>query len=400
MTTIDYPKIYRSSVLSRIFLVILASAMFCNGLWLASFAGNSPVFGYTIATALVAGSVFWIIAILKSKITLYQDRVEQTGLFNVTELRLEDIRGYRSTQIKSTTIFELVPNNPALKKIALSKTVFQDGLFSAWTKNLPSLDELDQHAVDLQIAEDASLGATPELRRAKVKSLRRTAQILGYGYLILSIIIAIYPHPLWLTLFLMTGPLIAIAMVGLSPANFTMLETDKVILLRKGNLSPLLMFSLAPLYVIFSAATEGGPRFPLHGGPLLIPSLIAGFVLTFIIWRVSRAGKNSGWLLLTILFVMMFYALGSQALINAALDNGASTNFVLRVTGKYRTTGKGAADYLTVARPDATYDGEIKIRTPDSVYRATALYGTVCAQIHPGALGLPWETVSACDSAP
>lgn len=393
----DYPKSYRPSVASRILFAVLGIIFCLLATMVVMGAGkvNTPIIflsGLTVVMGILIPAIS-----LTAKVTLYPDRIEQSGLFGSNELRRQDIQGYRSRKVKSTTYIDLVPANDQSKKISVTNAYAKDGTFSAWLKDLRNLDEEDQKSVDLEIAQDESLGATPEERKARVASLRKTANFITYACMAVVIAISIYPHPAWLAAaILFLAPWLAIAMVAWSGNNFTIVELDRTTLLRKGGLFQLLIFPIIGFYMIFINPNNGMPRFPLDWQQLLLPSIIGGIAMVAIVLMVSRGAKLKPAILLAILPSLIIYSGGSLVMANDLLDHMDARKYTLAVISKHRTTGKGAASYFGVTSSDNLYDGDTSIKVSNDIYNQTKLGDTICAQIHPGALGMKWETVDRC----
>jgi hypothetical protein len=393
----DYPKSYRPSVASRILFVVLGIILFLIAALMVMSAGkvNNPVI-FASGLMVVMGILLPVIS-LTAKVTLYPDRIEQSGLFGSNELRRQEIQGYRSRKVKSTTYIDLLPANDQLKKISVTNTYAKDGAFSAWLRDLRNLDEEDQRTVDLEIAKDESLGATPEERRARVASLRKTGNFITYACLAMVIAISIYPHPAWLAAaILILAPWLAIAMVTWSGNNFTIVELDKTTLLRKGSLFQLLIFPIFGFYMIFINPNNGMPRFPLDWQQLLLPSIIGGIAMVAIVLMVSRGAKLKPAILLAILPSLIVYSGGTFVMANGLFDHADARKYTLAVISKHRTTGKGAASYFGVTSRDNLYDGDKLIKVPNNIYNQMKIGDTICAQIHPGALGMKWESVDGC----
>lgn len=394
--TAEYPKTYRPSLPVRLFGA-LAGIFFCGaGAVLAAGTGFSA-FSYLLGGALVLAGMFIAAVALMARTTLYEDRISQAGVFGTKELRREDISGYRAQQINGTTYIELLPYSAQLKKISVGKSLSKDGGLAGWLTKIPNLDELDQRAVDRETEQDASLGATPELRKARVQKLKKFAQYLSLGYVLLTVVVAVFPDPGWLALtVILAGPWIAVALVLWSKENFTFVESDKKIALRKGNLLQLLVSPMVPIFILLTTEKGDTFRFPLDWHPLLLPALAGGAAMTALIWLVQRSGKANFTLLLTMCVPMIVYAGGATALFNSAFDRHDARSFAVTVVKKYRTTGKGAADFFTLASDDPAYTGRLSVKAPYGLYAATDIGGTVCAQIHPGFFDMSWETISGC----
>ena len=398
--SVEYPKVYRPSVVSRIFSAVLGIFLCFIAiilLYLPS-KGNANIGPFVMAGIIALTGVFLAISSWASKVTLYQDRIEQSVMFTRKVLPRIGILGYRIRVVKNSKLLELVPANSQFKAMTMTKSYADDPLFKTWLQGLSNLDEEDQKAVDQEIINDVSLGTTPEERLAKVASLRRITTFLSFGIIPVVIGLSIFPNPLWLAVAIpILCPWIAIALVVLWGENFTIISLDKKTMLRKGNLLTLISTPSMAFIIILLNPRGGMPNFPLNWHPLLIPSIVGGLLMVGVILLVSQGEKTKlPTLIGVLLFPMTVYAGGTLFLANGLLDHKPPSSYTLIVMNKHYTTGKGAADYLDVMSSDDRYDGNTTIKVDSSLYSTTDINGTVCAQIHPGALGMKWETVGHC----
>ncbi len=388
----SYPKIYRPN---SVILCCLGLLLILPGFTVFSRYITDPSI-YLILAGLAGVGIFLILGAFKYKTLLYRDRITQTGVFSSKELRRDDIRAYRQRTFKGAPFLDLLPADSRLKTITVTRTALNDPAFTAWLRGLEDLDAAETKAVDLALAQDDHLSGTLEDRKAQVKELLKAPNYFAYGYGAALALVVFYPHPAWLQVAVpMMGPWMAIALMATRRRDYTILGTG-AILFRKGSLVPLFMLSVFFIYLVFKLEADGGPRLPLDWQRLITPSLIGATLITAIAWVVSRGEKINHFTLLKIFFPMLVYSGGSLALINSVLDHNKASIFTLTVKGKHQTSGKGAANYLDVFSNDHGYDGDTTIRTSAGVYRAATIDDTICAAIHPGALGMRWESVTTC----
>ena len=340
--------------------------------------------------------------IWSSKTVLYQDRVVQYRFFSQCEILRRDLLGYRTpvlrTQYGPIKSVDLLPKNDQLRKLSIPGTFASDAQFIAWLEGIPNLDAEETQAAEREIEQDASLGNTPSERKARAQSLTQWGGRIGVGYLAANLVIGFYPHPVALALIIpLIGPWIAIAMVALRGDDFTILENGRAISMKKGNLLPLLASPLAALFAIFRVQADGPTQLPINVGPIAEAAMVGGMVMTFLVWVVSRNQNITLRSWLASFFVLTIYSAGILGLENGLFDHGFVNDYVLHVDREYQTHGKGAANYIEVSSPDRTYAGSHKISVPYSTYKAVTVGGTVCAQVHPGSLGMPWENVRPCE---
>ncbi|HAT31046.1 MAG TPA: hypothetical protein DCW29_09415 [Janthinobacterium sp.] len=300
-------------------------------------------------------------------------------------------------KVKNAVYFDLFPRDGQLRKISVAQAIFTDAVFSAWMRDIPDLRALDQQSVDLAIARDASLGATPEKRKEKVRRLHRAAKYMNVGSVAAAVVMGLYPHPIHLVMTMtLIAPWIAIGMAYRSQGNFTIAETEQTVLLRKASLLQLILLPALPISLVFTNAGVGMPHFPLKWGQPLFPAIMGGLIMTWLIWQTARGAPIKSSVLLLIFSAMSIYAGGLLAMLNSVFDHHGGSDYTLTVLGKHRTSGRGAADCFTVASTDPSYDGQTSIRAPREIYDATEVNATICAHIHPGIFGWRWESIDSC----
>lgn len=346
---------------------------------------------------------FWTIGLaIYSETTLYRDRIVQRGIFSKNELRLHDIRGYKRLIGKVQGI-ELVPNDRLLKAIQISSTDAKTTQLMSWLKDKPSLDGLglidpEEEVVDLAIAQDASLGATAEDRKSNVASIRVKTNIFTGAYFVAVFVLSFVPSLTWLfmTSFVLM-PWIAIGLVACSDANFTILERDKKILLRKVDLSFLAMGSVVFFSLMFRGLEINQAfRFPIDWTPLLHASLVIGLLMLTLVRTLQTQTKAEILMSIGLWLAFTFYAANSLMIFNSFIDKSAPNKHTLEIRQLYESKGKRTSYHLSVASSDASYNGDTKFQIPMDLYRELKLNGKVCVVTHAGALGMAWQSIEVC----
>lgn len=125
---------------------------------------------------------------------------------------------------------------------------------------------------------------------------------------------------------------------------------------------------------------------------LLIPAIIGGLLMAACAAWAAPILRERLPNLLVAFFVMALYAGGGIALLDAGMDAAQPEEFQVKVLAKRQTTGKYAANYLTIMPwGPRTESGDVPVSC--ELYRRTAIGQTVSIQLYPGWVGLPWYTV-------
>lgn len=397
----DYPRIYRPSISSRIAFLVLGFLLIFQAIILIS-APSTNAFANVLSIALsiifAISGVFISILAMFSKITLYSDRVEQSLPLKTKILLRTELLGYVIRTVKGKQYIDLLPKNKQLKKITVPSIYRVDGVFDAWIKGLRDLGAEEQNVVEQEIMNDVSLGATPDERLARVRTIRTYTNYAMVGALIIIAVLCVFPHPRWLAISVpIICPWIAIVMIFLWGNNFTIIEIDRISSLRKANILPLIFLPTTSYFVLFRIPRHGIPVMPLDWHKLIVPSIVGGLTITLIILIISQSRAiNLARLAGMVMMPLTIYSGGTIAMANVLLDHHPDKNYTLTVLNKYQTTGKGAANYLQVASTDSSYHGYSTVKVSFDLYRSIEIGSMVCAHIHSGALDMAWEKVEEC----
>jgi len=132
--------------------------------------------------------------------------------------------------------------------------------------------------------------------------------VATYGYFAVVILLFFLSVPKHILIIcLAAGPLICIGLLAYS-RHFTIIELDKVSLLRKLNLQPLLMFSSVAFYPVLLGVRPGLASFPLHWQKPLVLALAGGILLTLLVINFSRGAKLTWAGIFAILPPLVVYA--------------------------------------------------------------------------------------------
>jgi hypothetical protein len=407
----DLIKIYRLPIEIQIVLSLIGILMAVGGLVLLGLVVfiSATLTKIGAITLLLLGLLLlplgiWMLALaILAETTLYRNRIVQRSIFSSCELLGQDIRGYQRLQGKAEGI-QLLPSDSRLKPIDVSLLDAKTPEFAGWLKAIPNLDgsaliDADELEVDCAITQDASLGATPEERKAKARMMRTTVNILTGGYIVVVGVVSFIPSLAWLymTLFVLM-PWIAISLVARSPQNYTILERDKKALLRKADLLFLVSAPtiFAPVAMQRMLEVNQPLQAPAHFLPLLLLSITCGLAMLGLIAAISTGIKPKILAYLGFWFAFSIYAAQSLGMVNCFFDFAEAKNYQLVINQKHQSKGRRTSNQLVVKSIDASYSGSTQLTVPLSLYNAVQVNDTICAQMHLGFLKMEWESISLC----
>lgn len=156
------------------------------------------------------------------------------------------------------------------------------------------------------------------------------------------------------------------------------------------NLSHVYLFSaLWPGVVAVTSLTP-----PLRWSLIVAIGVVIGLVLTAVAVRDVRAWNRAG--LLALLALTSFYGVGLAASLNQDMDSGTPQIHTAHVLAKRTGRHRHRHYYYLKLAPwgPQTSSGEAKVN--EYFYRNVSVGGTVCIDLYPGALAIPWYHAKDC----
>ena len=130
-------------------------------------------------------------------------------------------------------------------------------------------------------------------------------------------------------------------------------------------------------------------------GPLA-SILVGALLLTFSAMKVDPGlyKRSSALVILAIAFGLYGYGAGME--INALLDFKPGKIFPVEVSEKDRRGNRGFARLYLTIEPWGPIYKEQTVVVRSNLYFGTKVGGKLCADLHEGALKIPWYTLSRC----
>ena len=122
--------------------------------------------------------------------------------------------------------------------------------------------------------------------------------------------------------------------------------------------------------------------------------MLAAVLIVTILWAIPAAREKLGTLAL-ILILTLPYGYGASTLGNALLDHSSALNYPATVYRMFVTSGRNRTPMLRLGPWGPRTTAEDAAVSWD-LYRSTKVGETVCAQLHAGALGIPWFRIAKC----
>jgi hypothetical protein len=337
--------------------------------------------------------IYLISAVLTSRLILGPDFIEVKDFLSSKLLRRSDIAGYRilPTQYISTLVFQ--PTPAERKKLKIPLFFRTDAAFGEWFLGIPNLDreDLGQSMAELEavVARDTpGIEATEE----RIAAAYRTVKILNWAAGIASGWAWIYPNPYPLSMLAVGAlPLIAIVLLARSHGLYQIEG-------RRNDARP----SLAVAFIFPSCVLAFRAIQDLHfleWKPLLLATSTLAAVLTIFLLQSDPHFHNRAVAAVSMFFIGTMFCFGAIAQFDVLADHQAPATYQTEVLGKRADNGRTTTYYLRVAPWGPRHDSD-EIAVSRSLYRAINPGQAVSIRLYPGALHLPWFSVSPGAASP
>lgn len=231
----------------------------------------------------------------------------------------------------------------------------------------------------------AERGASPVDRAAPAAAHRAAkAGVALSVVLALPVLFWRFP-PAWLLVLPCLSPLIALALVRWSGDAITLSGVAE-----PGRPSVFVM-AVSPAIVGYRAAQDLNPAtLP----PVIAMTAAGGLALVLLYWLVDRRVVEDLGLLAFLVFCACAGAGGLAMEVNVRADRAPPEHFSAVVTDRWAPFKQGGRRLrLTAWGP---MRGGETVKVPKAVYWNVEAGQTVCPNLYPGALGVPWYEVTVC----
>jgi hypothetical protein len=394
----EYPRIYPVTAAWRAGMVLLGGLLLLGSLvaaWefgvIAVESRNSPQ-GLLLVyfSALVAsGAAIYCVDTLVSSIVLKADRLEIHELWRVRRIRRIDIESQQVLHPQnSPAVLVLRLKAPSRRKIKLPIMWIRDSAWQAWFAGIPDVDVEAAKAFEAAIETNAGLGSTPAERQQKLNAARSFARIAIGANTGLILWAFIYPHPYELIILVLAVlPWVAVWIMARSPGLYSFNAP------RGSGRPDLSVLLISPGFVLMVLALR---NVQILDWQRLLPlaALVALTLMGSVIWAIPAVRDKLGMAALTLVLVLA-YGFGVTSLGNALLDGTAGSIYPVTVYGKYVTSGRSRTPTMRLGPwgPRAAVEDAT---VPWDVYRSTNIGEKVCVRSYPGAFGVPWYRIAAC----
>jgi hypothetical protein len=331
--------------------------------------------------------VYLIVAVLTSRLILGPDFIEVKDFLSSKLLRRSDIAGYRilPTQYISTLVFQ--PKATEQKKLKIPLYFHTDASFGGWFIGIPNLDseDLGRSMAELEavVAREAPGSDATEER---IAGAYRTVKALNWAAGIASVWALIYPDPYWLSMLAVAAlPLLTIVLLARSRGLYQIEG-------RRNDARPSLAFAFIFPSCILAFRAIHDLHF-LEWKSLLLATFALAAVLTIFLLQSDPHFHNRTATAVSMFFIGTMFCYGAIAQFDVLADHSAPATYQAEVLGKRADNGRTTTYYLQVAPWGPRHDSD-EIAVSRSLYAVITPGQSVSIHLYPGALHLPWFSVS------
>jgi len=320
------------------------------------------------------------------------DAIESYGALLMRRLARSDIKGRRLLRLQyGQTAVELVPREPGARSLKLSRSAMRsDAALETWLNNLPDLDVQEAADARAEIAADPELGQTPEERLASLARAKKLGRAINVATWAAAIWGFFYPQPYALALLALA--LLPWAAIILAAKGHGLYRLDAGRNDVRANLATPMY---VPGFVLLLRAVEdvGILDWKL--------ALTYAVLATFIVFLAAVRSDPTLWerrsAAIALLCIMGAYGYGTVALGNSELDSATGENYRVQVLAMHYTRGSRSTTYYLKLAPWGPRTQPEDVSVAGTLYRYTRPGAQVCVHQGPGALGIGWYVVNACD---
>jgi len=345
-------------------------------------------FGYVIFCLLLGGSsmllfIYCLIAIWKSRIEIYSDRIRDIGPFKSTEILIKDVKGFKILPTQYIRTLLIVSNDLKPKKIEIGLLLDNQKDFLDWVnQNFKNLDVAKVQEEMNLILQDNQFGETEAERKSKFENARISSKILNGCGFIVAIWVMFWPSPyMYAILGAIVMPFICLIVIyyykGLIKLNA-----------QRGSA----YFDASGAFILPSLALAMRASNDWHilnwnnfWSPFVEVLLILIF-LEFLLVKDFR--QNIGTAILITIFCGV-YAYGGVITLNGIFDQSTPAVFRTQIAGKRFSSGRHTTYYFKLL-PWGPKNITEDVNVGRNVYNKYAVGNTVYIYLKKGRVGINW----------
>ncbi len=384
---------YRMKAWYRSVILIFGAPAVAGGIvmsFLASKTTNAAV-PLLIALLFFGAGVYLIALAQRSRVIIEGNQIEIHGAFTDRTADVNEILGTRTISTRNGHYTQIYLNN-GRPNLNLSSFFDRDDAFEAWFSRVPNLDHRDRDAILDKVAQDPQLGSSPQDRLAAL-SRAKTNAFFALFIAIAAAVAANWGIPILYIPFsvaLALVPIVLAVMRHRSPLLYTVFK-------RKDDPRGELLYALIATSFGLLIRARGIHFISFQSLGLVIALLTLLYIAAFYHSLFESLSPTR-----TFFALLMFgalYGYGVIVVADALGDSSAPEHFVVRVTGKYFTSGRSRSNYLEL-EPWGPVQQPNTLAVSRTIYDKAGPGDQICLDLRPGRLNAAWYTQVSCSNAP
>ena len=332
--------------------------------------------------------IFLIASIFRSTVTLRADAIVVQGMFSSRTLLRSEIAGRRILPTQYVRTLVLIPRSSHHKNLKLALALRTDAAFDAWFADIPDFDAKEVAESQADLNADPDLGFHSEDRKQRVAHAKQTAKVLNVIAWIALLWGFVAPRPYLLVISVLAAlPIVSVVLLVRSRGIYQIEG-------RRNDARPSLAVPFIFPGMVLVARTLQDIHL-LEWTSILVAAIVCALLLLLVVSACDRAIRKRPWTAVVILVFGAFYGWGLIAQANALLDTSPARVFQVAVTGKHMSSGKTTTYYLRL-EPWGPKTTSEDVTVPSPLYHYADVGVTVCVDLYPGALRIPWYEVDRC----
>lgn len=398
----SYPRVYEYGVIAKSLWSSFALICMIGAIWIPIyFATEFTGWAYyyvAVFCAFIAGCFAVCLAsTLRSKLVLYEDRLEYFGAVATRRIKLHDIEKTGEwTKILGGFSIVLILKSGRPKRVTIYDFGKMDEVFEDWINSYPNecieKQITEQEALNAAVDRNSAFGNSQDERfdsyNLHIHWVNRLKWVVIAISLTCAFAPAFYSIPYDLNLYILMGlPVLCLIAASLSQGRLAITEDD-----TSGRVS---LFGMAyiPIAILLMLAIAN-----LNLVDWLIPiaaATAAGLLITGLVIIVERRFRwqTTFWTII----ICSFYAWSTGILLNERLDYEKPRIERVQIIDKRISSGTSPDHYLSLS-PWGRFSNE-EYEVTQELYKSVKSGGKVCIRIYPGALGWEYYYIRSCQTA-
>lgn len=384
----EYPRTHRVSRFWKGFFLVAAAFLMVVAFFSGREAAASEAWLAVLAALFGGLGVYCLLLALRSRVTLYPDRMEITEAWRPRVFDRSQFSGWRVNSATTPSILVLERSRIGRRPITLANIYNFDEAFFDWLDDVPNLDDQETTQSLEEVESDPDLGLTPDARLGALARAARLAHWLNGAAVAVFLWAFIYPSPYEAVVGVCAlAPWIGIIVAARSHGLFRIdCQRNQV----HPHLAGLLMLPSAALSLRASLDLD-----LLWSAAVIWPAVLIGLALFLAALKVDTALRSQRASAVAVLAFTLTYGFGAGLHANVLLDRSSSRVHTTTVISKRITTGS-STEYMLRLGPWGPRSAADEVSVSSRMHDEVQPGDSVCVHLRPGALRIPWYTLERC----